>query len=162
MVTSAAMTPAGPRAGVPIGPRDSRGYKLFTGFNAVVLVLVYSSASAAGTLPADIAERIDAAASEGRNLEAEIGATPAERAKHGNVEIGGHGKHENGPVAPAEPRARQTAGEAAHSLPQLAKGDRCFPVARERDARRIALSGVEKKGIDVAAHQSFPGSSYRM
>lgn len=40
MVTSAAMTPAGPRAGVPIGPRDSRGYKLFTGFNAVVLVLV--------------------------------------------------------------------------------------------------------------------------
>ncbi|WP_460707643.1 carbohydrate ABC transporter permease [Myceligenerans halotolerans] len=32
--------PADPRAGVPVGPRDSRGYRWFTRFNTGVLVLV--------------------------------------------------------------------------------------------------------------------------
>ena len=50
----------------------------------LAIVIVYASAAAASGLPADLADRIDEAASEGRNLEAEVGASVDERARHGN------------------------------------------------------------------------------
>lgn len=40
MTSSDVAMPAGPRAGVPLGPRDSTGYRLFTWLNTGVLVLV--------------------------------------------------------------------------------------------------------------------------
>jgi len=40
VVTTNAIAPVDPAAGVPVGPRDSRGYRLFTGFNATALVLL--------------------------------------------------------------------------------------------------------------------------
>ncbi|MGD9537884.1 MAG: VacJ family lipoprotein [Alphaproteobacteria bacterium] len=52
---------------------------------ALAIIVAYGSPSArADTLPPEIAGRIDAAASEGRNLEAEIAGSPEERAKRGN------------------------------------------------------------------------------